>query len=79
MVHAECAWHEGEAEVGGGLFCAHIPHPPTIVSSQKAESLWHLLSREAERGTHQPREWSREEGAGEIQEGIWEEEACSWP
>lgn len=63
----------GEAEVWGSLFCAH---PHTNVQPESRE----LVVSAHQRGRDGPieREWSREEGSGEIQEGISEEKACNW-
>lgn len=67
----------GEAEVGGGFFCAHISPTPTNVQVESRE----LVALAQQRGREMdPMIWeqSREEQSGEIQEGISKEEAHSW-
>lgn len=57
----------GEAEVWGGLFCAHISRPPNVHLVPSAQQRDGLIDQGTE----------KEEELGEIQEGISEEEACS--
>lgn len=70
--HAECAGHEG-----GGLPVHTSSLHPHNIQPESREFVAAAQQRSKERDPL-TREWSREEGSGEIQEGISEEEACSW-